>query len=127
MRDGEGDELVVAAVEHGAGTQLLEVVGIRQLAEDDLQRHEQPPQPGRPVDRDRLLASAQRERLQHSGETQVMVGVVVREKDLLQLDKADLGAQELPLRSLRAVEQQSFTAAADQDGSRRPLRRRHRP
>ena len=35
-----------------------------------------------------------------------MVGVEVREEDLLEIDEAHVAAQELPLRALRAVEQE---------------------
>jgi hypothetical protein len=55
-----------------------------------------------------------------------MVGVVVRQEDLTQLDQPDVGAQELPLCALGAVEEQSFPAPAQEDRRRRALRGRHR-
>ncbi len=48
------------------------------------------------------------------GKAEVVVGVVVREKDLLELDEADVAAQELTLRALRAVEQEPLTAAPNE-------------
>ena len=68
-------------------------------------------EPLRSVDRQRHLAAAQRERLEHARKAEVVVGVVVREEDLLELDEADVAAQELALRALAAVEQQPLAAA----------------
>ena len=58
-------------------------------------------------DLDRHLAPAEREGLQHSGQPEVVIGVVVREEDLAQVDQPDRGPQQLALRSLAAVEQQA--------------------
>src|SRR4029077_1415315 len=81
----------------------------------------------RPVDRERdVVAPAQRERLQHSRYAEKVVGVEVREEDLLEAGRADARPRELPLRSLGAVEEQSLAAAPEQDRRRRALRRRHR-
>ena len=49
------------------------------------------------------------------------------EEDLLQLEEPHVAPQELPLRPLRAVEQDPLAAAADQRGGRSPLCRRRRP
>ena len=48
----------------------------------------------------------------------------VREEDLLELDEADVAAQELALRALAAVEEEPLAAAADERRRERPLRRR---
>ena len=72
------------------------------------------------------LAPAQGERLQHPGQAEVVVGVVVREEDLAQLDEPDVGAQQLALGALGAVEEQPLAAAAHQQRRRRTLRGRHR-
>ena len=116
--DREGDEVVVAALEHVAGRQLHQLERVGQLAEDPPQRAEELLQAGRPVDRQRQLAAAERERLQHPGQAEVVVGVEVRDEHLAQLDEADRGAQHLPLRALAAVEQQPLAAAAQRAAPR---------
>ena len=55
-----------------------------------------------------------------------MVGVEVRQEDLLQVDEADVRAQQLPLRSLAAVEEQPLPAAPHERRRRRAARGRHR-
>jgi hypothetical protein len=50
----------------------------------------------------------------------------VRDEDLAQLDQPHRGAQQLPLGSLRAVEQQPLAAPADEQRRRRALGGRHR-
>ena len=45
------------------------------------------------------------------GRPEVVIGVEVREEDLLELDEADVAAQELSLRPLGAVEQEPVTAS----------------
>ncbi len=62
--------------------QLDELVWIRQAAEDPAQRREQVVEAGRSVDRDRRLPAPKRERLEHPRQTEVVIGVVVREEDL---------------------------------------------
>ena len=59
-----------------------------------------------PVERQRHLAAAESERLQHPGQAEEVVGVEVRQEDLVELDQADVRAQELPLRAFAAVEEQ---------------------
>ena len=127
MGDREGDEAIVLADQLVAGPQLLQLDGVGQPPEDAAQRLEEVAQARRPVDRDRHLPSAQREGLQHPGQAEVVVGVVVRQEDLAQLDQPDIRAQELPLRALGAVEEQALAAAAQQQRGRRPLCGRHRP
>ena len=56
-----------------------------------------------------------------------MVGVKVGEEDLLELDQADIAAQELPLRALGAVEEQTVTASADECRGEGALGGRRRP
>jgi hypothetical protein len=46
-----------------------------------------------------------------------VVGVVVGEEDLAELEEADVAAQELPLRPLGTVDEQAVAAAAH-EGSR---------
>ena len=51
--------------------------------------------------------------------------MVVREKDLAQVDQPDARAQQLPLRSLAAVEEQALAPAAQENRRRSALSRRH--
>ena len=81
----------------------------------------------RPVDRERrLVAAAQRERLQHPRQAEEVVGVEVREEDLLEVGQADRRALQLPLRPLAAVEEEPLAAAADEHRRGSALRGRHR-
>ena len=81
-------------------------------------------EPRRPVDRERHVAVAERERLQHPRQAEVVVGVEVREEDLAQIDEADRRAQELALRALAAVEEQPLAAAPHEERARRTPRGR---
>ena len=74
--------------------------------------------------RERQLAAAQRERLEHPRQPEVVVGVEVREEDLVEVDEPDRRAQQLALRPLAAVEEQPLAAAADEQRARRALRGR---
>jgi hypothetical protein len=71
-------------------------------------------EPARAVDRERQLAATERERLQHSRQAEVVVGVVVREKDLLELEEPDVAAEKLALRPFATVEEQTLAAAANE-------------
>ena len=126
MLDGERRQPVVVTDQLVAGTQLHELDGVRETSEDPPQRAEEVAQPRRAVDRDRHLAAAERKRLQHPGQPEVVIGVVVGQEDLAQLDQPDVDAQELPLRALRAVEEEPLAAAAQEQRRRCALRGRHR-
>ncbi len=52
--------------------------------------------------------------------------MIVREEDLLEVYEADVAAQELALRALRAVEEKALAAAADEGCGESTLRRGHR-
>ena len=125
--DVERDDAVFAAVEHVVGLQLDELEGIGEPPEDPAQRAEQVGEPARTVDGDRLLAPAQREGLQHPGQAEVVIRVEVREEDLGQLREPDVGAHQLPLRPLAAVDQQPVAPTPDEQRRSRPPSRRHRP
>src|SRR6185369_13169210 len=100
---------------------------VRKPADERPQATEQLAQPVWPVDRERrLVAPAERERLEHPRQAEEVVGVVVREEDLLQVREADRRALELALRAFAAVEQQPFAAAADEQRGRAAVRRGHR-
>ena len=50
----------------------------------------------------------------------------VGQEDLLQVDEPDVGAQQLALRALAAVEEQALAAAPHERGRRSAARGRHR-
>ena len=120
--DREDEQLVAVALERRARAQLLQLEPVRQPPEDAAQVAEEVAEPRRPVDRERHVAIAERERLQHSGQAEVVVAVEVREEDLAQVDEADGRAQQLPLRPLAAVEEQPVAAAAHEQRRRRAAR-----
>ena len=91
----------------------------RELPEDAPQAAEEVAQARRPVDGQRQLALAQLERLQHPGQAEVVVGVEVREEDLLEIGQPDRRAHQLPLGSFAAVEEQPVAAAAHEQRRRR--------
>ena len=127
MVDGERLDPVVVAIQRVAGPHLHELEREREPPEDAAQALQQLAQARRPVDRERELAAPQGERLQHAGQTEVVVGVVVREQHLAQLDEADSGAQELPLGAFAAIEEESLAAPPQHQARRSPTRCRHRP
>ena len=55
-----------------------------------------------------------------------MVRVEVGQEDLLHVDEPDIGAQQLPLRPLPAVEQQPLASPSHERRGRGTARRRHR-
>ena len=78
----------------------------------------------RAVDGQRHLAAAERERLQHPGQAEVVVGVEVRDEDLLEVDEADRGAQQLALRpSPQSKSRRSPPRRTNVDAVPRPGRR----
>jgi putative nucleotidyltransferase with HDIG domain len=87
---------------------------IAEPSEDASEDAEELVEPGRAAHGERHLASPKRERLQHARQAEVVIGVVVRQKDLGQLDEPDRRAQELALRPLTAVEEDPISAAAEQ-------------
>jgi hypothetical protein len=50
----------------------------------------------------------------------------MREEDLSQVDQADARPEQLPLRSLSAIEEQALSATAQEQGRRSALSGRHR-
>ena len=126
MLDGKRHQAVVVAGERVAGTELPELVPVGELAEDPAQRVEQVDEPRRAVDRDRHLAPAQRERLEHAGQPEVVVGVVVGQEDLAEVDQPERRAEHLALGALGAVEEQAFAPAPDEQRGRRTVGGRHR-
>ncbi len=54
-----------------------------------------------------------------------MIGVVVGQEDLREVDEADVATQQLPLRSLCAVEEEPVASTAHERRAERAFRRRH--
>ena len=125
--DRESLDRVVAPLEPLPRLELDDRQRVREPPEERVQPLEQFAQAARPVDRQRRLVPAtQRERLQHPRQAEEVVGVEVREEDLLQVGQADRRPLQLALRPLAAVEQEPLAAAPDEERSRGALRRRHR-
>ena len=115
MLDRDPLDRVIAPLEPLPRLELDQRERIREPAEERVQPLEELAQAVRPVDRERrLVAAAQRERLQHPGQAEEVVGVEVREEDLLQVGQADRRALQLPLRPLAAVEEEPLAAAPDE-------------
>jgi hypothetical protein len=110
----EDDEAVVAAVHDVPRSQLNELEGVRELAEHTAEGAEELAEAGRAIHRQRKLPPAERERLQHPGQAQVVVGVEVSHEDLRKLDEADARTEELPLGPLAAVDEHAIAASADE-------------
>ena len=123
--DREGEDPVVATVASFARAQLAEVDLVRQLSEDPPQDCEEVDEAGRPVDGERHLAPAKREGLQHPWQAEIVVGVVVRQKDVGKFDEAHRRSEELALRALAAVEEDPVAAPADEGARQATSRRRH--
>ena len=117
-------EPVAVAFERGADVELdgLDLVG--EPPEDAPEAREKVVQPLRPVERQRDLASAQRERLEHPRKAEIVVGVVVGEEDLLEIHETHVALEELPLGPLGTVEEQLVAAPADERGGECALGRR---
>jgi hypothetical protein len=79
---------VVAAVQRLARPQLDELELVRELPEHAPESPEEVDEPRRPVDRERRGATAERERLQHSRQAEVVVRVIVGDEDLGELDES---------------------------------------
>ena len=129
MSDRERDEPVVAPVELVAGIELAELVRVREVADPEDARlvGEETAEAAGPVEREQLGPAAERERLQHPRQAEVVVGVKVREEDLAELRQADRRPHELALRSLGAVEEQAVAAVPEEGRRGAPLSGRARP
>src|SRR5262249_47204645 len=62
----------------------------------------------------------------HAGEAEEMVGVEVREEDLLEVREPDHRPLQLPLRAFRAVEEEALAAAPYEQPRGCAMRCRHR-
>ena len=123
--DGEAVDRVAVSLQPGPWLELHGCDGVGETPEDPLERREELVEPTRAVDRERKLAAAERERLEHSREPEVVIGVVVGQEDLREIDEADVATQQLPLRALRAVEEEPVAPSAHECRTGRAFRRRH--
>jgi hypothetical protein len=125
--DGKSLDCVVAALEPLPRLELDGCQRIREAADERPQLLEQLAQALGPVNGERrLVATAQRERLQHPRQPEEVVGVEVREEDLLQVGQADRRPLQLSLCPLAAVEEEPLAPAPDEQRGRPALRGRHR-
>jgi putative nucleotidyltransferase with HDIG domain len=124
--DVEDGDPVIAPVESVAGSQLDQLELVCELAENPPKRAEQLDESGRPVHGQRHLTPAERERLEHPGKAEVVVGVIVGDEDLGKLDQADRGAQELALGAFAAVEEHALAAPAYERARQAAFGRRNR-
>ena len=93
---------------------------------DPLERVEQVAQPRRPEHAQRRLALVEVVRLQQAGHAEVVVRVVVRQVDLVDLHEPGR-ALHLALRALAAVEQEPLAAGAHEHARGRAAGGGHRP
>jgi hypothetical protein len=114
MLHRKSENAVIGALDGLAGPELSQLDVVRQLPEDPAQDAEELDEPRRPVDGQWRVTPAEGECLQHPGQAEVVICVVVRQEDLVQLDEADRGAQELALRAFPAVDEDAVAAAAEQ-------------
>ena len=124
--DVEDGDPVIAPVERVARSQLDQLELVRQLAEDPPKRPEQVDESRRPVHGQRHLPPAERERLEHARQTEVMVGVIVGDEDLGKLDQADRRPQELALGAFAAIEEHALAAPAYERARQAAFGRRNR-
>ena len=123
---GERLDPVVVPPHDVSRSQLDERELVAQAPEHPAQDPEELLQARGPVDGQRHFAPPEGERLQHPRKAEVVVGVVVRQEDLGQLDEPDGGAQQLTLCALAAVDEDPLSAAAKQRAREAALRSRHR-
>src|SRR6185295_3539127 len=105
---------IVLPVEAVPRLELLQRELVAETAEDAPKNAEELLEARRPVDGQGHLAPSEGKGLQHPGQAQVVICVVMRQEDLGELDEPDRGAQELALRALAAVEEDSLTSTAQQ-------------
>jgi hypothetical protein len=125
--DRESLDRVVAALQPLPRLELDRCQRIREPADERPQLLEQLAQTPRPVDGERrLVATAQRERLQHPRQAEEVVCVEVGEEDLLQVGQADRRPLQLALGPLTAVEEEPLASAPDEQRCGPALGGRHR-
>src|SRR5439155_26001391 len=112
------EDAVPVALEWLPRAHLHELELVREPPEDAPQAGEELAQPRRAVHGERELALPELERLEHPREAEVVVAVVVRDEDLIEVGQADRRAHQLPLRALAAIEEQPITPTPDEQRRR---------
>ena len=125
VADVEGRHLVAVVGDAVAGLEVDDLERVAQAPVDDAHRAHERDGAGRAVDGQRRLAVAQLEGLEHPGQPEPVVGVVVGEEDRLHVGQPDR-AQQLALGALAAVEEQPVAAAAQQRRGQAAAGGRHR-
>ncbi len=125
MADVEGLDHVVVAADGLAGLELGDRERVGQPPEHEARLVQQLTRAGRAVDRQRLIAFAQGERLEHAGQAEPVVGVEVREEDRVEVGQA-AAAHQLALGALTAVEEDAVAAAAQEQPGQAAAGGRHR-
>ena len=121
VSDGEGLDAVVLEGDRLVRAELDDLERVRDPPDDHAQCAEQRARSARPEHGDRDLAPAQPERLQHAREPEHVIGVEMRQEDVLEVDEPDVGSEKLPLRPFAAVDEKAIPAAPD-ERRRRPTR-----
>ncbi len=121
----EGLHLVAVVGDRVARLQLDQLQREAEPADQRLEHTEEVAQARRPVDEQRLLAVGQVVALQQPRQAEDVIGVEVRQVDLVDLGQPQR-ALHLPLRPFAAVEQQPVPATRHQHARRRAPRRGHR-
>jgi hypothetical protein len=125
VADVERADLVAVVADRLARLELDDAERVAKAAVDEPHRAHEVGRAGWPVDRERRLAVAQVEGLQHSRQAEPVVGVQMGEIDRLDVRQADR-AQQLALGALAAIEEQPVAATAHEDGREAAPRGRHR-
>ena len=125
MLDLERSHLVSVVADGRGPVQLDQLERIRDVAHDPPQRDEELLEAGRAEDAKRSLAPVQLVGLEQAGHAQVVVGVVVRDVEVVDLDEPGR-ALHLALGALAAVDEDAIPAGTHEQARRRPPCRRHR-
>ena len=112
--DSEGADLVVASLDDVTRIELDGLDGVGQRSEDTAQGAEEIPKTRGAVEREWHIAPPQRERLEHAGQAEIVIGVEMREQDVLEVDQSDIRAEQLPLGALAAIDQETVAAPPDE-------------
>ena len=93
MPYGERLDPVAVAPDDLARIEVTDLEWVRDATHDDPERTEEGSRPARAVDRHRDLAATEPERLQHPRQAEHVIGVEMREEDVLEIDQTYVGAE----------------------------------
>ncbi len=117
---GNDEDAVAVPLERLTGAHLDGLDRIRQPADDPPQVAEELAEARRPIDGQRHLPLTEGKGLQHPRQAERVIGVVVRQEDLLEIRQAQRRTHQLALRSFCAVEEQALAAPPHEKRCRRP-------